>query len=96
MDGNGVIDLEEFELALDEVQKRLDSKEVEEEYEEEYDEHTRNQKHILRKKSTIPQPSFQRKKLFDQRMKESLRLQKRVKASTQAHLVRHLSARKEP
>ena len=38
VDGNGVIDLEEFELALDEVQKRLDSEEVEEEIEEEYDE----------------------------------------------------------
>ena len=38
VDGNGVIDLEEFEMALDEVQKRLDKQDQEEEvveYEEE-------------------------------------------------------------
>ena len=85
VDGNGVIDLEEFELALDEVQKRLDSKEVEEEYEEEYDE-TYEESEAYSQEEVYDSPAVVSKKKIVRPTNERVPkvAKKRVKTSTQS------------
>ena len=75
VDGNGVIDLEEFELALDEVQKRLDSKQDEEESNEAYDQSEVYPQETMNDSSVL----VSKKKLFDQRIKMSQKWQKESK-----------------
>ena len=85
VDGNGVIDLEEFELALDEVQKRLDSEEVEEEYEEEYDE-THEESEVYSQEEVYDSPAIASKKKIVRPTNEIVPkvAKKRVKIGTQS------------